>query len=212
MESVRILGIQVDSKLSFKQHGEDIVKKFSAKIRLLKNLKFMPKEPLLQFYNKVILPQVLYGVVVWGSTQQTLWGQIERRHAQAARLIEGLPWHTHGPVALRRAGWSPLNEHYKKQLMKLAFDAAYRNCDPVIQKNFFPLQTEKSRYVTRRKLDFRFPAPHSLNIIKKSVCRRAASLWNWVPIEHKAVSSRAALVRALKLNDILNDRLQRFSF
>ncbi len=212
VECVKLLGVQVDCQLSFRQHAEDVVKKFSSKIRLLKNLKFMPREPLLQFYGKVILPQVLYGVLLWGSTLQTIWAQIERRHAQAARLIFGLAWDTHGVDALQTAHWSPLSQYYKEQLFRLAFRAAYRNCEPFIQKHFFPRQTESSRYDTRNRLDFRFPAPHKLSIIRQSVCRRAATLWNSVPLEQKALSSRAALTRAMKSNGALKDSILSYRF
>ncbi len=212
VEVVKLLGVQIDNKLSFKQHAEDTIKKFSAKIRLLKNLKFMPREPLQQFYNRVVLPQVMYGVLVWGSTLKTLWAQIERRHAQAAKLIFGLSWDTHGPDALQEARWSPLSQHYKEQLFKLAYCAAYRNCEPAIQKRFFPKQTHNSRYDTRNRLDFNFPSPFRLGIIRDSVCRRAASLWNCVPLEHKALSSRAALIRAMKTNDVLKDHIRQYSF
>ncbi|MCP3662796.1 MAG: hypothetical protein GY696_09910, partial [Gammaproteobacteria bacterium] len=132
VDHVKILGVRIDCQLNFKQQGEAVVKSFSSKIRLLKNLRFMPQGPLIQFYNSVILPQVLYGIIVWGSTLQTIWAKIERRHAQAARLIYGQPWDTHGPTALVTAGWLPLKQHYKEQLLKLAYSAAYRISEPVI--------------------------------------------------------------------------------
>ncbi len=96
--------------------------------------------------------------------------------------------------------------------MKLAYDAAYRNVDGEIQKFFHPLQTETSRHNTKSRLDFRFPAPHTLGIITKSVCRRAATLWNTIRLEQKAASSRNALTRALKTDDVLKDGVLRFQF
>ncbi len=211
--SVKLLGVHLDCQLSFIAQGEDVLKRFSSKIRLISQLKFMPREPLLRFYNSVVLPQVLYGVLVWGSTTKTLWEKIERRHAQAAKLIFGLPWDTHGPTALETAGLSPLSQNYKEQLMKLAYTATFRNCPADIQKRFFPLQTERARHDTRARLDFRFPAPHVLGIIVNSVSRRAAALWNSVsPLELKAASSRAALTRRMKTNTDLIDSLRRFYF
>ncbi len=77
VQCVKLFAVLIDCQLSFAPHGEEVVKRFNGKIGLLKNMRFMPRDPLLQFYSRVVLPQVLYGVLVWGSTHKTLWDKIE---------------------------------------------------------------------------------------------------------------------------------------
>ena len=45
----------------------DVKKSFATKLDLLKRSRFLPKSVLRDFYFKVILPSVKYGLVLWGA-------------------------------------------------------------------------------------------------------------------------------------------------
>ena len=63
----RLLGITVDDKLSRVPHMLDLKKSFSKKLDLIRRSRFLPKDVLVNFYFKAILPSVSYGLVLWGS-------------------------------------------------------------------------------------------------------------------------------------------------
>ena len=65
------------------------------------------------FYNKVILPSITYGILVWGSCNVTLFDRIEKMHARATKIIYRLHWTTEAGEALLKAGWKSLGWHYK---------------------------------------------------------------------------------------------------
>ena len=63
----RVLGLTVDHKLTCDAHLMYIKKSFANKLDLLKRSRFLPKSVLRDFYFKVILPSVKYGLVLWGA-------------------------------------------------------------------------------------------------------------------------------------------------
>ena len=62
-----LLGITVDDKLSWVPHMLDLKKTFGKKLDLIRKLWLLPKDVLINFYFKVMLPSVTYGLVLWGS-------------------------------------------------------------------------------------------------------------------------------------------------
>ena len=59
-----LLGITVDDKLSWVLHMLDLKKSFAKKLDLIRRSRFLPKDVLTNFYFKVILPSVTYGLVL----------------------------------------------------------------------------------------------------------------------------------------------------
>ena len=61
-------------------------------IDLLKRSRFLPTKVLRDFFFKVILPSVKYGLVLWGACcDSDLFHSIERLHCRASRIIFNLP-------------------------------------------------------------------------------------------------------------------------
>ena len=110
----RILGITVDDKLSWVPHMLDLKKSFVKKLDVIRRSRFLPKLVLINFYFKVILPTVTYGLVLWGSCFNTdLFYLLERLHCRAARIIFNLPKGMISLDVLQRADWNPLSYSYK---------------------------------------------------------------------------------------------------
>ena len=87
----RLLAITVDDKLSWVPHMSDVKKAFAKKLDLIRRSRLLPKDVLIDFYFKVILPSVTYGLVVWGSCfNADLFYSLERLHCRAARIIFNL--------------------------------------------------------------------------------------------------------------------------
>ena len=63
----RVLGLTVDHKLTWEAHVMDVKESFATKLDLLKRSRFLPKSALRDFYFKVILPSVKYGLLLWGA-------------------------------------------------------------------------------------------------------------------------------------------------
>ena len=58
-----------DQHLNYKSHIESIAKKVARATGIFwKFRKFLPAKTLLNLYNSLIKPHLLYGLVIWGST------------------------------------------------------------------------------------------------------------------------------------------------
>ena len=62
----KLLGLIVDQKLTWVANVLETKKSFAKKLHLIKRSCFLPKGILKNFYFKVILPAVKYGLVLWG--------------------------------------------------------------------------------------------------------------------------------------------------
>ena len=64
VKSTRSLGVQLDSNLNWNVHVHELIKSFIQKLNLLRSLYFLPARARADFYFKVILPFVNYGLDV----------------------------------------------------------------------------------------------------------------------------------------------------
>ena len=89
----RLLGINVDDKLTCVPHMPDLKKSFAKKLDLIRRSGFSPKEVLINFYcTVIILSSITYGLILWGSCLNAdLVDYLERLHCRAARIIFNLP-------------------------------------------------------------------------------------------------------------------------
>ena len=60
--SERLFGVQVDNKMTWSKHAANVAKSLASKLSLLRRMRFLPRKQLEDFYMKVILPSVTYGL------------------------------------------------------------------------------------------------------------------------------------------------------
>ena len=87
-----LLGVHVDSKMTWSDHVANLAKSIVSKLCLLRRMQFLHRKQLEDFYAKVILPSVTYGLVVWGSCYKTHFSNLEKLRARAGRIVYGLSW------------------------------------------------------------------------------------------------------------------------
>ena len=61
------------------------------------------------FYFRVILPSVTYGLIVWGSCGKTMFSELEKIHVRAAKIIHNLDWYTPSVDVLAQVKWNTIN-------------------------------------------------------------------------------------------------------
>ena len=105
----------VREKTVTRAHGSCSLRVMGSWIRLL------PQKQLEDFYIKVILPSVTYGLTVWGSCNKTHLNNLEKLRARAGRIVYGLPWDTSAEDVLMPTGWDSLETMYKLRLTEFVF-------------------------------------------------------------------------------------------
>ena len=84
----------------------DLKKSFAKTLDLTRRSRFLPKDVLIYFYFKVILPSLTYGLVLWGScSNANLFDSLERLHCRVARIIFNLPKDMRSSDVLEKADW-----------------------------------------------------------------------------------------------------------
>ena len=72
VKHVKYLGILIDSQLTFKYHIDELNKKVSRAICILYKLRpFVTSKILSNVYNAIFYPFLLYGIEVWGNTNNS---------------------------------------------------------------------------------------------------------------------------------------------
>ena len=134
----RVLGLTVDHKLTWDAYFMNIKKSFANKLDLLKRSRFLPKSVLRDFYFKVILPSVKYGLVLWGACcNSNPRDSVERLHCRASRIIFNLPRDMPSKEVLAYDQWPTIFLYYKIDIFKI-FAKAHNESQPeLLSKNVY---------------------------------------------------------------------------
>ncbi len=192
--STRCLWLQIDRNLSWNSHVSQLILSLSQKLNLLKSLYFLPIQAKLDFYFKVVLPSITYGILIWGSCGKTMFNELERIHARAAKVIFGLDWYTSGKDVLAKVKWFTLNTMFKQQLLYLAYKSYYNLLPATLQSLFIKTS---HHYGLRNKITYVVPKPNT-DYLKKSISYQAVTLWNSVDKELKSTETLARFEKSVK--------------
>jgi len=90
VETAKYLGMSIDQNLRWTTHIENMIRKISSKIGILRRLKvIVPSKTLKLLYNAIIQPQFDYVDVVYDSTTQMCKDRLQRLQTRAARILTG---------------------------------------------------------------------------------------------------------------------------
>ena len=84
----KLLGLIIDKDLSFEAHIDELYKKLSKRLRLLRHVSpYLKKRHKLTFYLAAIKPVMLYLSPIWSSCSKELPERVLRMQKRAARII-----------------------------------------------------------------------------------------------------------------------------
>lgn len=192
--SARCLGVQIDNALKWDHHVSELAKSYTQKLNLLKSLYFLPIQARIDFYFKVILPSVTYGMLVWGSCGRVFFSSLESIHVRAAKIIFNLDWCTPSKEVLATVKWNTLEIMYEKRLLILAHQAYYNLLPRPMSRHF---EKYVSSYDFRRKMTFKLPRPKT-DMVKKSCSYKSITRWNALENQMRSIQDVDAFKKSLK--------------
>ena len=84
----QLLGVEIDSKLSWSNHIDGLCKKLSSQFYILRKLKqILPTDDINCFYYGIFQSIIDYCITVWGSAAQKYLFKIKKLQNRAARLL-----------------------------------------------------------------------------------------------------------------------------
>ena len=88
VESAALLGLEIDSRLSFNAHVDKVCKLLASRIAVLQKTRaFLPLSQLVKYYNEVIRHVMSYGSLIWSSCNKEQLYRVLKLQKQAARVI-----------------------------------------------------------------------------------------------------------------------------
>lgn len=181
--SQKLIGVTLDSFMSYEPHVDELVKKISKRLGLLKHISpYLKQRQREMFYTNVIKPTLMYGSMIWDNCSNMSKQSVLKLQKRAARIILNIDRKTPSVTLFNTLNWLPF---YKESLIKrniLVYkrvndynvpmyirDLLVRNCDihsRTTRYNNLNLVTHKHKRETEGGRTFVFTTAKQWNTLK----------------------------------------------
>ena len=104
----KILGVNLDQDLTFETHVEELCKKLSKRLGLLRRISsYLKQKQKAYYYEAVIKPLLLYGSPIWSSSNKGNLDNVLRMQKRAARIILEAERRTPSVTMFNTLEWVP---------------------------------------------------------------------------------------------------------
>ena len=136
-DSSKYLGVILDKKLNFQPHLLSLNKRVSRSVGILSKLRyFFPSSTLLLLYHALVLPHLLYGLPIWGSTYESYINKVQVLQNKAIRIITNSHWQSPITPQYRKLKVLKIADLYTYEIAKLMHQHS-KNMLPTCFSNFF---------------------------------------------------------------------------
>ena len=177
----KLLGVTVDSFLTWEQHINNMCSQISSRLCLLRRIQpFLTYECTLRFYNSCIHSTFLYCSSVWGSCSHSLLLRLLRLQKRAARLILGADFAHSSVILFTKLKWLPISLLINLRKLVLLFNIVNKPNSPLCLKNNFNFLSSirSSGVFTRASNTDLYVTKPRTNSGKRTFAFSAASLFN----------------------------------
>ena len=182
VSETKLLGVILDSTLSFQPHVNQLCKKISRKLGLLKYLKsFIPTKYVNMLYNAIVKPNFDYCDIVWGNCSKSTFEKVFRIQKRASRILTGAPYCAHSEPLFKQLRWNSLMRNIEFHKCVLIFKAL-NNLTPAYIRDKLVYTSEVASRSTRStsKCHLYIPKP-KITAYRHSFSYSGPHLWNLLP-------------------------------
>ena len=185
--SVRYLGVTIDASLKFDLHITSVCKKISKSIGILYKLKdVLPFTCLKTLYYSFIYPYILYGLIVWGGTNQVHLQPLIVLQKRCIRLVCNAPYLAHSEPLFLMSNVLKFSDVYRFEIANYVF-CSQSNPD-----------FHRTHTYTTRNRELLLPPFQRLTQTQKSVNFKGIQVWNSLPLDLRTTERIAVFKRKLK--------------
>ena len=196
-ECEKLLGVYIDSSLSWANHVKHVKSIVQNRVNLLKYLKqHLPTEARKVFYSAYILPHFDFCSVVWNNATMGRLQDLVKLQKRAARIILDKKYDTPSSELFKKLNWLPLLDRFKYNRCTEVFKAIHEGC-PQYMSNMFSKSTTNLRSSSGNKLFI--PRTN-----KKCFSYFGAVTWNNLPENLRSMDSLPHFKKELKAHLLLN--------
>ena len=186
--SVRFLGVELDDKLKFQIHINNISCKISKIAGILSKLAyFVPQEVLITLYHSLIEPYLNYCPLIFGGSYSSHILPLEVAQRKSVRIISKVDRLAHSNPLFANLGILKLIDLYKFHLGIYTY------------KNFETIDASIPNHSHDTRYNFLNPVFQRLTLTQRqSVAYQAPNNWNSIPLDIKNSVSLASFKRSYK--------------
>lgn len=201
-ETVKLLGIHLDSKISWKAHLLYVRNKVSSSLYAINKFKnLLNTETLKLMYYGLIHPYLTYGVSLWGARSQIDINKIVIIQKKALRAIFHKPFGAHTDPLFASSGILKFRDLHRIECLRLLFRYKQKTL-PDNLRPFFKLNSEIHVYNTRQSSQAHI-FPFTFENYKKNFIYQAVVTWNSIPLGCRGVAGWPVLANWFKQECIL---------
>ena len=152
VQSHKLLGVIIDTQLNFNEHIDNLCKKLTQRIAVLKKIRrHLPLDQRILYYNTMIKQTMMYGSSVWVSTSVDNLNKVFRLQKRAARVILNADTRANSVDLFRELNWLPFFHEAKINQCALVYKCLNGVCPDymleLLKRNIDIGSTERqSRY------------------------------------------------------------------
>ena len=201
-DSVRLLGITIDDKLSFTSHISTLCTRANSNVRNLCRIRrYLNQDQLILLFNSFILSIFNYAPIVWMFCNKSSCKSIDSIHKRSLRAVYG-DYVTSYEDLLQISGSKRIHEIHLCQLLSEIYKTAH-SLNPSFMQELF--KVKESRYSLRNQNLLSLPATKTNRFGTQSFLFRGSLLWNLLPDSVKNAPSLASfknVIKSIKLQEL----------
>ena len=173
----RLLGVQIDSSLSWNDQVKKVRKTALFKISILRKIKkYLPLDIRKMFFNYYIRPHLTYCSSIWGQTTEKNLDTVNKLQKQTARLILDKDYHSHNPSneMFKELQWKTFPDSVQYQQALLVYKSL-NNLAPPYMNGMFKYVKEIGRSNLRSVSNNKLFVPRAHH---KSIRYAGPRIWN----------------------------------
>ena len=199
--SVKILGVTVDSCLSWEPHVSALVRRcYGLLIGLARTRYRLPAQTKRLLIEALVFPHIRYCLSVWGSCTATQKRRVQKALNFAARIIANAGYRDHVTPLLHELGWLRIEGMIFEHDVLLMRDLLTAACAPEFTRDRVIRRSDVSDRLTRASSDGLLELPRvRTEFSRRSFLYRGSSCWNSLPLNVRslAASSKSAFKSAI---------------
>lgn len=199
VKEVKLLGVIIDSRLSWSKQIDHMVKKMSSGLALLRHGgQFLTQELRKRIVCSLVLAQMEYCTIVWSNANKDHLAKLQRVQNKAARLVLKCSYSTNITYMHSVLQWLRVEERLHVSLLTSTW-AVLHNKMPLNRYNLLCKSCDIHTYNTRHAAAGRLSIPKSnTNAFLRTVEYRSIKAWNNLPTKLTILNSKVVFKKQVK--------------
>ncbi len=173
----KLLGVNVDKHLSWREQVNKVANNLSKSIALLRRIKcYLPTETRLTYYKTFLQPHIDYCLLIWGQSNHIC--RIHKLQKMALRVIYDKPKITSSEPLFKQSGLLPVQKRYLLRTSITVYKAMHGLAPAYISAMFQQKNGRTTRSSTRG--DLCIPSSN-LCVTRKALPYSGANIYNSLP-------------------------------